>query len=91
MSVELHARIIGKVQGVGFRYTAKKVAEDLSLVGTVKNLPDGSVELYAQGSREVLGTFIRKLKEESFPSHIQTIEAEFRETIRNFSSFEIIH
>ena len=40
----------GRVQGVGFRYTTKEVATGYDVVGSVKNLPDGSVELLIMGA-----------------------------------------
>lgn len=43
-------RVSGSVQGVGFRYFAEDVALRLGVMGYVKNLPDGSVEVYAIGS-----------------------------------------
>ena len=51
--LEMHAQFTGRVQGVGFRYTAKEYAERLGLVGMVRNLSDGSVELIAQGKKVV--------------------------------------
>jgi acylphosphatase len=50
----IHARVIGKVQGVFFRYHAKKQAKLLKLTGWVKNLSDGSVEIVAEGKEEDL-------------------------------------
>lgn len=51
-----HYRIVvkGKVQGVFFRYSAKEVAEKLGIKGYVKNLPDGSVLIEAEGGEESL-------------------------------------
>lgn len=40
----------GQVQGVGFRWSTRRVAEDLGLSGWARNRPDGSVEVFAQGS-----------------------------------------
>jgi len=40
----------GRVQGVGFRFTAFRTANRLQLVGWVRNLPDGSVEMLTQGA-----------------------------------------
>lgn len=45
-----HYRVSGKVQGVYFRHSTRLEAERLSLRGTVRNLPDGSVEVLAQGT-----------------------------------------
>ena len=47
-----HVYYSGRVQGVGFRYTAEGLALDLKLVGWVKNLPDGRVELVCEGPKE---------------------------------------
>ena len=43
---------IGRVQGVGFRFTAHSIARRCQLTGFVRNLPDGSVEMFAQGQAE---------------------------------------
>jgi acylphosphatase len=45
-------RIVGKVQGVYFRHSTRVQAERLGLAGYAENLPDGSVEVLAQGSAE---------------------------------------
>lgn len=55
----------GRVQGVGFRYTVKDLARGFDVCGSVKNLPDGSVELKAMGEPGELDSFIREIAEES--------------------------
>ena len=45
----LRMRFVGEVQGVGFRWTARKVAQELGLTGWVRNEPDGSVSMELQG------------------------------------------
>lgn len=47
----------GHVQGVGFRYTACQVASGFDVCGTVRNLPDGRVELVAEGALDELEAF----------------------------------
>ena len=61
-------RFTGKVQHVGFRYTAFYLARQLYLTGWVDNLPDGSVELEAQGSPAMLRKFLLQIKAQP---HIQ--------------------
>ncbi len=50
-------QISGRVQGVGFRYYAQKKAVELGILGFVRNRPDGSVYIEAEGSSEALETF----------------------------------
>jgi acylphosphatase len=63
---QVHVIFVGQVQGVGFRYTTEKFAKKLGLTGTVQNLPDGSVELIAQGDEKLLHQLLEQL--ESFTS-----------------------
>ena len=51
----------GVVQGVGFRAFTQRVAESLGLSGWVRNLPDGRVEVLAEGDEEVLCHFVKEL------------------------------
>ena len=53
-------RVVGRVQGVGFREWTRRTAERLGLTGSVRNLPDGGVEIHVAGSAESL----RRLEEE---------------------------
>jgi acylphosphatase len=53
--------IQGHVQGVGFRYFAQDIAQELGLAGWVRNRPDGTVEAYAEGPQEALEIFIERL------------------------------
>jgi acylphosphatase len=55
------ALVQGRVQGVGFRYSAYHEARRLGLSGWVRNTPDGAVEVLAEGGREQLESFLRWL------------------------------
>ena len=57
------AIVTGNVQGVGFRYTARREAEKLGLVGFVRNRSDGSVETEFEGTDVALSTFIAWLND----------------------------
>jgi len=54
---------IGRVQGVGFRFTARRAANRRQLTGYVRNMPNGSVEMLAQGRSEDVDDCIQDLKE----------------------------
>jgi len=57
------ARVLfyGEVQGVGFRGYVKKLAEELGVTGYVRNLPDGSVEVIAEGEEYVVENFVNEI------------------------------
>lgn len=52
----------GSVQGVGFRYTTRRLAGGFEVTGWVRNLPDGTVELEAQGERAEVDAFLKRLR-----------------------------
>jgi acylphosphatase len=54
----------GRVQGVGFRFTSRRVAESFAVSGFVRNLPDGQVELVAEGEPAVLDAFLAAVRGE---------------------------
>ena len=59
----------GRVQGVGFRYAVKQIAMGFDVVGWVKNLPEGTVELTLMGEEEEVEEFIQEIVEESAMAH----------------------
>ena len=61
--VARHVIFIGRVQGVGFRYTAHRMAHRHQLTGFVRNLPDGTVEMFAQGPDHDIDDCIQDIKE----------------------------
>src|SRR5947207_6071537 len=56
--VAKEVRYTGRVQGVGFRYTAQHLAKDFAVAGYVRNLPSGDVELAAEGAAEQVDAFL---------------------------------
>lgn len=52
----------GRVQGVGFRYTACRVAESFKVTGYVRNLPEGDVEIVAEGAEQELLDFLNAIR-----------------------------
>ena len=62
--VARHIIFNGRVQGVGFRFTAHRVAGRHQLTGFVRNLPNGSVEMLAQGQLENIDDCVRDIEVE---------------------------
>jgi acylphosphatase len=67
-------RILGRVQGVGFRYFVAREAFRLGLVGWTRNLPDGAVEVEARGRHEALQELERSLKAGPALSRVERLE-----------------
>jgi len=58
-----HIIFTGRVQGVGFRFTARGIASRCGLTGFVRNLPDGTVEMLAQGEPQDVDAAIAQIKQ----------------------------
>ena len=86
--VELHAVFKGRVQGVGFRATVRYHALQLGLKGTARNCDDGSVEISVQGEKAVIEDLLKRIQVE-FHKAIQSVECEYVDCSREFSTFSI--
>ena len=80
----------GRVQGVGFRYTAKTVATGFEITGTVRNLPDDRVELVAEGSRGELDAFRAALHDAGLAGFIRDEQVSWGNAKNEFRGFEIV-
>lgn len=60
----------GYVQGVGFRWTSKRLAHGYDVTGWVRNLPDGRVELQVSGEDDEVSAFLRAIRESTLGGHI---------------------
>lgn len=88
--VEMHAIVHGEVQGVFFRATTRDFAERMGITGTVRNVPDGTVEIFAQGTRADLARLLEKLTGPSGPGAVREIEKEFYPPPRTFDGFRVM-
>jgi len=80
----------GHVQGVGFRYTAKATARGFDVTGTVRNLPDGRVELVAEGTREELEDFRRAIRQAGLEHFIRHEAVTWDAAQGGLRGFEIV-
>jgi len=85
----IHARVEGRVQGVGFRYHATDRALRLKLTGWVRNLPDGSVELEAQGKEGEVSRFLEYLREGPPSARVSRVHVDERATQPGEARFQI--
>jgi acylphosphatase len=81
----------GRVQGVGFRYAVKAVARGYEVIGTVRNLPDGRVEMFAEGAQGELEDFRKAIQDSEVGRFIRNEEVRWSEASNEFRGFEIIH
>lgn len=88
---ELHLKIFGEVQGVGFRYSTTQKAQELNLTGWVRNGPDGSLEILAQGEKDALEKIISWAKIGPRFAKVEKVEVSWREPRAALSTFEIHH
>ncbi|GHV20429.1 hypothetical protein AGMMS49959_07750 [Planctomycetales bacterium] len=75
MKSALSAQIYGRVQGVGFRYAALAEAQRLGLTGWVRNNPDDSVEVWAEGEDAPLAEFLRWLNRGPRFAAVETVNS----------------
>jgi len=86
---QLRVLYSGRVQGVGFRYTVKSLTAGYEVMGLVRNLPDGRVELVIEGAEDELKAFQQAVRESGLGGLIQDERAEWRAAEGQFAGFEI--
>jgi acylphosphatase len=83
-----HIIFSGRVQGIGFRFTAFNIANRYELAGFVRNLPDGTVEMLAQGNPDDITNCIRDIQE-SFIGYITDTKIEDTTPNLQYKTFKI--
>jgi acylphosphatase len=89
-SIRLRVLFSGHVQGVGFRYTARSVARDFEVTGYVRNLPDGRVEMVAEGSPEQARAFVAAVQGE-MAGYLRDLKVNEEPPTGEFADFAIRH
>ncbi|SVA60165.1 uncharacterized protein METZ01_LOCUS113019, partial [marine metagenome] len=87
--VRVHVHYSGRVQGVGFRYTVRSLVPGYDVLGTIRNLPDGRVELVAEGERAELEEFLQAVRDSGLRRNIQDEDIVWEEAQDKFRGFEI--
>ena len=82
-------KVHGIVQGVGFRWFAKRRADRLGIVGYVKNLADGTVEIEAQGKPDTLNEFIETICKGPPLGMVSKVDVEELPPVNSYADFEI--
>ena len=89
MKKRIHVYFSGVVQGVGFRFTAERLALDLGLSGWAKNLFDGRVEVVSEGDESDLTDFLNKMKNGPLKRYITRTDVTWQEATGEFTEFTI--
>jgi acylphosphatase len=87
----MSARVYGRVQGVGFRYHTRAQALKLGVYGWVRNEPDGSVSVVAEGPEAAVQGLSNWLRKGPQGSRVDTIHIEPREAQGLFRRFSVEH
>ncbi|MBX0356297.1 acylphosphatase [Halobacillus sp. Nhm2S1] len=81
----------GRVQGVGFRAATKQIAEQIGVTGWVKNQPDGTVLIEAEGEHGKLQKFIKKIDEGPTPfSKVEALDVKNKSEMNNYKKFKVV-
>ena len=79
----------GHVQGVGFRYTVKSLVAGFDVTGAIRNLPDGRVELLAEGAKDELRAFQQAIRDSGLGRLITDEQTSWGEAQNQFRGFTI--
>lgn len=91
MGERYHYVVSGRVQGVGYRFMVYRIALKLDIKGYVRNLDNGDVEIYAEGSDNSLKLFKEYLKKGSLVAKVTSIFEEKLEKDSEYTGFKIIY
>ncbi len=87
-TVRIKINVYGYVQGVFFRYTTRKVARRLGLTGYVKNMPDGTVYIEAEGPEDKLLELLKFSKKGPKHAQVDKVEYTYTKPTNEFKGFD---
>jgi len=87
--VRAHIVVTGRVQGVFFRDSTRRIAEELGIFGWVRNLNDSRVEVVLEGEKEIIEKLIEWTKKGPVLARVNSIEIEWQDYKGEFKNFEI--
>jgi len=85
----VHLIVQGMVQGVGFRQGTRSEATQLGLTGYVKNLPDGTVEIVAEGPSQAINQLLEWAKQGPPMAQVKQVDINYHDANGEFSDFTI--
>jgi acylphosphatase len=88
-SAAFFARVQGRVQGVGFRYTCFHEAQLRGILGWVRNTPEGDVEVWAEGPKDKLEIFHQWLRRGPPGARVDALDYNPRTPTGSYKNFEI--
>ena len=91
MTASIQVFYEGNVQGVGFRYSVRQIAMGFDVTGSVRNLPDGRVELLATGEEDEVRAFLGAIGQSELRAHIRKHSEAPLPNPPLFRGFEIRH
>jgi len=91
MAEEIILKITGKVQGIFFRVNTKKIADQLNIKGYVKNEPDGSIKIVAQGQTQALDKLADWCKTGPKLAKIEKVKKKVQPIKKTYDDFLIIY
>jgi len=91
MEERLEITVSGRVQGVGFRWFVQRRGRSLGLAGWVKNLPNGDVELVAEGPRDRLEELLLAVRNGPSLSYVKDVSVRWTSECEGLEDFRITH
>lgn len=90
-STAFKAIVRGTVQGVGFRYFTMRQAQKLGVTGYVRNLPNGDVEVCAEGDQETLSSLLAAVKRGPLGAYVQDVNVDWQNASEQYPDFRITY